>query len=1376
MKHTASRLLSLLLVCCLVLGMAIVPAGATETKLTSVYASYAGEGHTNAPQADEVFNAEADTITVSILTTTDMHGRAYDWNSYTNSALSNNYLQAAKIISERRAAVDDSIVIDVGDILQGSALSSYNVLQEGGKNSPMATALRYIGYDAFVLGNHEFNFGPEVQWNYYNMLESEDDKLPGSPVSIVCANVVETESKQSVFSPYKLFTYKFSDGTEYTIGLLGFENMNNANWDVASHYEGCTFGHPDNAEKSYVWEYERYADELAEKCDFLIVAVHSGDGSEEKFNQENQGSYLISHTTGIDMLLTGHNHTPKTGTLKNKDGEDVVVMNGGGAVVGETVLTLSKDADGKVTVTAGEPTRHSLGAALGNDAEGKPIRVTTPDFVSGNEAYDGLKALLKDLFERSDAFVNTKIGTVSGKWVDGANHYVEQGDSYDLVHKAQIWAACLDNNIDPTKEHVISMTSPVANRNFSISSLIPEGETSGDISLRDCYSLYKYDNNTLFMIEMTGAQLISWMQATVQYYKVGTDGKPAGGGFGCDQFYGINYDVYLGNADGKRVENVTYADGTPVQPTDKLYLCLSSYRLSATADSDAYGWFAATGITSSSKEAVWDATISDRFNTVGGSVPLIIGEYIKAMAAEGKEITPGRETSWTIHTGASPYKTIEVFETTDVHGYLVDTTAGNEATFQYRLAYIANIVKAARANSTNDDVLLLDGGDIYQGTAVSNLTYGNALRAAYDAMGYDAVSLGNHEFDWDVTKYAADDKGTMPAYEIGEFKGDSDIPVLAYNLYNTGTNNRASFVKDYVILDKAGLKVAVIGYIPDYSMDIMAAKIAPYDIDQDVEKLNEKVETVVAAEDPDVVIVLAHASPRGLAEKVNADLVDLVVGGHSHSPAFGTTESGVAYIQGNCQAKGYANAKIVVNTETGEVEVKNPNYVNTTAKDNLQNLYDTEGNTKLDPEVLAISRASWDAVKADMEEVLGTVDQSITRRAPIGESTSTIAGNWLAGLMLDATKDLNTVVAFTNSGGIRCDLLVAEGEKTRNITVGDIYTITPFGNRLFTYEITGAELAKTVENSFKNSNYGDQFSGMVVKYTAEPDTKDEEGRPIRGERTVVSIVLDDGTVVDIKDNEKTYRVVVNEYCATLPGSVFENKTPVQDVNEAPIDNISAIAALREIGKKNNGKLPLDLTERCIKVENTDPEPVEDPCEKYTDLDEKAWYADSVHYVLVNNLYNGYPDKTFRPETTLSRAMVVTVLYRLAGEPTVTGTTTFPDLTGDWYKDAVVWAQENKIALGDDTGHFRPDDDVTREEMVTFLYRYASANQYDMTSKGDLKTFTDSASVQPYAVEPMTWAVGSDIIKGIGNNQLAPLANATRAEFATIVYRLSELAK
>ena len=268
----------------------------------------------------------------------------------------------------------------------------------------------------------------------------------------------------------------------------------------------------------------------------------------------------------------------------------------------------------------------------------------------------------------------------------------------------------------------------------------------------------------------------------------------------------------------------------------------------------------------------------------------------------------------------------------------------------------------------------------------------------------------------------------------------------------------------------------------------------------------------------------------------------------------------------------------------------------------------------------------------------------------------------------------------------------------------------------------------------------------------------------------VCALLDDGTVVDIKDNTKTYRVAVNEYCATLPGSVFENKTPVQNVNEAPIDNISAIEALRAIGKANNGKLPLDLTERCVKVELVE----EDPCEQYTDLDANAWYAESVHFALVNGLFVGFGDGTFRPEAALSRAMVATVLYRQAGSPAVTGTSTFPDLKDDWYADAVAWAQEAKVVIGDDKGLFRPDDDVTREEMVTMLYRFAASQNMDTTTTGDLSSFTDASSVQSYATEPMTWAVGNGIILGMGNNELAPRESATRAQFAAITARLAAL--
>lgn len=521
---------------------------------------------------------------------------------------------------------------------------------------------------------------------------------------------------------------------------------------------------------------------------------------------------------------------------------------------------------------------------------------------------------------------------------------------------------------------------------------------------------------------------------------------------------------------------------------------------------------------------------------------------------------------------AEEFSVVQIFETTDVHGYIVDTSSGKAETYQYRMAYLANIFAEARNDEAIDDVILLDSGDIYQGTPLSNLTYGNALRAALDAMDYDAVSLGNHEFDWDVTLYAADENATIPAYKIGDFTGDSDIPVLAYNLYDAGTTDRASIVGDYTILEKAGHKIAVIGYIPDYSGDIMAAKINPYDIDPDMEALKALVAAVNEKEQPTATIVLAHDAPSHIAAAMDPEQVDLVLGGHTHGTSTGVAENGIPYTQAGCQARGYSTAMLTINNWTGEVTVSMPEYVSIT--ENRENLFETETSELLDPVILAISKAAITELADELGTVLGYVEQSIYRSQTIGNSRSTIAGNWLAGLMLDATRDLGTVAAFTNSGGIRCDLLMEEGATKRDITIGDIYTISPFANHLLTYELTGVELAQTVLNAMGNSNYGDQMSGLVVTFY-----KDADGNPV-----ISSITLDDGTVVDINDTETTYRVVVNEYCATLGGSVFEGKTPVQDINAAPIDNQAAIESLKAISAAYEGRIPLDLTERCYEVE------------------------------------------------------------------------------------------------------------------------------------------------------------------------------------------------
>lgn len=514
---------------------------------------------------------------------------------------------------------------------------------------------------------------------------------------------------------------------------------------------------------------------------------------------------------------------------------------------------------------------------------------------------------------------------------------------------------------------------------------------------------------------------------------------------------------------------------------------------------------------------------------------------------------------------------IRVIETTDIHGYLMDTSTGDEGSFQYRLAYIAQVVNDARASSAYDGVLLIDGGDTYQGTPVSNLLLGSALRAAMDAMDYDAMALGNHEFDWGVTEYCADPDATVPAYEIGAFSGDPDIPILASNIYYAGTDERVDFTRDYVIVEKAGCRIALIGYVPDYTMDIMAERIDPYDINGDLAHLAEKVQQINALEQPDITIVMAHSAPEPVAEAMDPAEVDLVTGGHSHAGVYGVAGSGVTYIQGACYGQGYAAATFVLGDD-GSVTVEDPMYTGITR--NKAALYDTAENAgALDDTILAISHAAWDSVGDEMSEVLGYIDTPVDQTRT-GDNSATYAGNWITGLMLRATQPQGAVAAFYNSGGIRTSFGIPAGETTRVLTAGDVYTIAPFCNYLYVYELTGAELARQLVSGFKNGNYGDQMSGLTFEY-------ESSGSGRNAEITIVRITLDDGTEVDIHDDETVYRVCTSNYSGTLAGSIFADKEPLFPAAEAPIDNITMIDLLREEARDNEGYISVDTGARGI---------------------------------------------------------------------------------------------------------------------------------------------------------------------------------------------------
>ena len=178
-----------------------------------------------------------------------------------------------------------------------------------------------------------------------------------------------------------------------------------------------------------------------------------------------------------------------------------------------------------------------------------------------------------------------------------------------------------------------------------------------------------------------------------------------------------------------------------------------------------------------------------------------------------------------------------------------------------------------------------------------------------------------------------------------------------------------------------------------------------------------------------------------------------------------------------------------------------------------------------------------------------------------------------------------------------------------------------------------------------------------------------------------------------------------------------------------------------------------------------------PSTNFTDVEENGWYHTGVDFMVRNGFMNGVADDAFDVDGNLTRAQLVTILYRIAGEPESTATNPFADVAyGQWYTNAVIWAAENGIVKGVNTTTFAPNDQITREQIATILFRYAKAEKVE----GKLAGFPDAEKISDYAADAMAWAVEQGLINGIsesdGKTYLAPQETATRAQIAVILMR------
>ena len=209
--------------------------------------------------------------------------------------------------------------------------------------------------------------------------------------------------------------------------------------------------------------------------------------------------------------------------------------------------------------------------------------------------------------------------------------------------------------------------------------------------------------------------------------------------------------------------------------------------------------------------------------------------------------------------------------------------------------------------------------------------------------------------------------------------------------------------------------------------------------------------------------------------------------------------------------------------------------------------------------------------------------------------------------------------------------------------------------------------------------------------------------------------------------------------------------------------------------KGDGKYTFTMPSGRVTVEASFAEIAPEPL-PFDDVDDGDWFADAVRFVYENGMMNGVSETDFAPHAATSRSMIVTILYRLEGEPVVDDAMDFTDVAGDaYYAEAVRWAASEGIVGGYGGGLFGADDAVTREQLAAILYRYAVYKGYDVSIGEDtnILSYADFADLSEYAIPAMQWACGAGIVNGTSESTLTPQGEATRAQVAAMLMRFCE---
>jgi 2',3'-cyclic-nucleotide 2'-phosphodiesterase (5'-nucleotidase family) len=467
--------------------------------------------------------APAGSVSITLLDTTDTHGRIEPWDYYAGKPANIGLAKIATLIKQQRAESPEALLLDCGDTIQGTPLAYYFASKDTSKPNPMIAAFNLLHYDAMAVGNHEFNFGEEAMWK-----AKQESQFPW-----LAANIKETYTKGvPYFQPYIIKNVK-----GVRVGIVGFVTPGIPRWEIPDHYKGYQF-------EPIVAAAKRVIPDVRRQVDLVVVIMHSGfytdPVSGETWPEQLPGENVapdLAEVPGIDVIFYGHTHSELPEKFIN--GVLMAQPKNWGMSLARADLQMNRGADGRWQVAS----KHSRTIPVSAQVEADPE----------------MMKLAEQYHQETEKYLDTPVAQ-SPKDFSGKYARYEDTPLLDAIQNAQLEAGHAD---------------------VSMATMLYAGVhiPAGPVTVRQAAALYIYEN-TLYVVQMDGEGLKAALEHAASFFSqwpvspADTIKLPS---YNADQAAGVSYEIDLTKPVGQRILNLTF-HGKPLEDRQKLRVAINNYR------------------------------------------------------------------------------------------------------------------------------------------------------------------------------------------------------------------------------------------------------------------------------------------------------------------------------------------------------------------------------------------------------------------------------------------------------------------------------------------------------------------------------------------------------------------------------------------------------------------------------------------------------------------------------------------------------------------------------------------------------------------------------------------------------------------------------